>query len=186
MPDDRRLLPALWRAAFSSCIPFILFQALIVFVDHGISWATLSDAVVFVPVVLVFASGIAVYRAVFLRRQARGTGIPVTADALRDTWTHTLEGVPFPCVRAALSGAERAFDVVSADGGNPVRLRWRPFRARLSVQVAVTFDETTGSTRLETTAGERLSGLSLARQAGAFVALCQMVRAAGSVEKRRP
>jgi hypothetical protein len=113
-----------------------------------------------------------------LVRQARGLGIPVTGDALRDTQTHTLTGVSFARIRAGLPVAERAFAVTGAAGGNPVRFRWRPFRllSRHSAQGSVTFDEVSGEARVEVRAGDGLDGRITVFQGAVFIALCQIVR----------
>ncbi|MGW3143908.1 hypothetical protein ACWDG1_04305 [Streptomyces sp. NPDC001177] len=175
MSHPGRLLPALWLTALAHSVPLMLLQALMGFVDDGISWSTAAEAASSLPVFAVLSFGCAVCRARALTRRARGTGIPVTADALRDTQSHTFQGVPFPLIRAELAAAERAFAVLGADAGNPVRLRWRPFRSRMSVQASVTFDEASGDTRLQVSAGDELP---LLHQGAAFVALCQMVRSA--------
>ncbi|MFJ3302406.1 hypothetical protein ACIPSA_04660 [Streptomyces sp. NPDC086549] len=179
MAHRGRLLAALWRAALGHGVPLMLLQAVSSFIDDGVSWSTLYEVVLLLPVYAVLAFVFAAFRTRSLARRARGTGIQVTVDALKDTQTHTLQGTPFPCIRAELSGAERAFAAVGADGGNPVLLRWRPFRFRMSVDASVTFDEASGEARLKVSAAE---GLPLLHHGAAFVALCQMVRSVTLVD----
>jgi hypothetical protein len=176
MAQRLRLLSVLALTVFVDMAPLLVLQAVLAFVDDGVSWPTAADAAVFLPAVAFLALILAACQTVALAHRARGTGIPVTAKALNATQTHTLQGVPFPHIRAGLGGGKRGFAVVRADGGNRVLLRWRPFRTRMSVQVSVTFDELSGEARMKVSASDGPNWTPLQHRGAAFVALCQIVR----------
>jgi predicted small secreted protein len=176
MAQRLRLLTVLTLTVFVDMAPLLMLQVVLAFVDDGVSWSTAADAAVFLPAVALLSLVLAACQTVALIRRARGTGIPVTAEALNATQTHTLQEVPFPRIRAELGDGKRGFAVVRADGGNRVLLRWRPYRTRMSVQVSVTFDELSGEARMKVYAGDGPQWTPLQHRGAAFVALCQIVR----------
>ncbi|MHB9861670.1 hypothetical protein [Streptomyces sp. YIM S03343] len=176
MAQRLRLLSALALIAFVDMAPGLAGPALLTFVDDGVSWSTMADAAVFLPIFALLSLVLAVCRAAALARRARDTGIPLTADALNVTQTHALQGVPFPHIRAELGSGKRGFAVAGANDGNRVLLRWRPFRTKTTVRVSVIFDEPSGEARMQVTATEGPNRTPLLRRGAAFVALCQIVR----------
>ena len=183
MVQKLRLMSVLALTVFVDVAPLLVLQAVLDFVNDGASWSTAADAVMLLPafalIVLVFAA----CRTAALAHRARGTGIPVTADALNTTQTHTFHGVPFDRIRADLSGGERAVAVVGAADGSRLQLRWLPFPSRKSVAVSVTFDEFSEEARVRVSAGESPLRTTLLRRGAAFVALCQIVRSVTAADE---
>ncbi|MFH8774834.1 MULTISPECIES: hypothetical protein [unclassified Streptomyces] len=176
MPDGRLVL-RLWLSEFVSFVPLMVTMVLVQVVDDGFARPAFGE-VAPVPVVwavLGLLAALYVYGA--LTRRARGTGIPVTVEALAQTQEHTFPAGRAARLRAVLDSSERAFAVV---GRERLEFRWRPFRGRRSVAGSVTFDASSGEARVRIRAGEGLTGLQGVLRASAFVALCQMVRMVGA------
>ncbi|MFI2200925.1 hypothetical protein ACH47Z_09145 [Streptomyces sp. NPDC020192] len=180
---DRRLLGKLWLATMAGFLPLMVLMPLKIVVNDGLSWATAGE-VALQPFVTAFVSLLlALYVHGTLLRRARGTGIPVTAQALAPTQEHTVPSDRAVRLRSGLSTSDRAWDVVS---GDQLHFRWRPFRGRRSVMGSVTFDETSGEGCLRLEADKALMGRPGLRGASAFVALCQIVRLVGQDASNLP
>jgi hypothetical protein len=173
-----RVLLSLWVTTCTAILPIIGVVWVADFVDVGVSWSTPADEAGTLPVLALFCLAWAVHRTRSLSREARGLGIPVTVDALRDTQTYTLTGVPVARVRAELAVAKKASMVAEAAEGDPVRFRWRPFRLapRVFAEGSVTFDEVSGEVRVALWAGDGLSDWFRLFRGAVFIALCQTAR----------
>ena len=163
----------LWLSTYVSCVPLMVVMVLTGASHQGFAWSALGGALV--PVLTIWAvlallGALYVYGA--LLRRARGTGIPVTVEALAETQERTFPAGPAARLRPVLVTSERAFAVV---GGEQLEFRWRPFRGRRSVAGSVTF-EASGEAWVRIRAGEGLTGTQGLRRASAFVALCQIAR----------
>ncbi|GGM92637.1 hypothetical protein [Streptomyces fuscichromogenes] len=173
MAHRRRLFLRLSLKTFTGAVPMTVTLCVISFVQDGLSWSTLRDTTG-IPLASAALSPLwAAWRTRSLVRAARGLDIPVSENALDRTQTHILTGVPLPLVRAELGAARRASGV---RGGNPVDFSWRPFRGRTYADGSVTYDETSGETRVEVHAGKRLGTDTPLFQGAVFLALCQIVR----------
>jgi hypothetical protein len=157
----------------SGLLPLLLLVCVLDALNLGPSRSLAVD-IVCIPVlwaVLALLMALYVHRA--LVRRARGTGIPVTVDALAATQERTFPAAVAERLRAGLAGSGRALDVT---GEETLTFRWRPFRGPYAVTGSLAVDEASGGARVRLHADERLTyGLGL-RRASAFVALCQLAR----------
>lgn len=173
MPD-RNLLWKLWPATMSGFLPLLAVVCLRDALDDGLSRSLVADLVLAPVVWALFSLLAALYVYAALARRARGTGIPVTADALAATQERVFPARAARRLRAGLVGSARAFDVT--DGEDALEFRWRPFRGRHAVTGALTVDEASGGVRVRLYADEGLTNMPGQRRAGAFVALCEIAR----------
>ncbi|WP_030345164.1 hypothetical protein [Streptomyces sp. NRRL S-1022] len=168
------LLWRLWPATMPGLLPVLVVVGLSGLLDGGPSWS-LAEDVLFTSLgwsSLALLYALCVYATLALR--ARGTGLPVTVDALAATQERAFPAAEAERLRAALAGSGRAYDVTGA--GESWDFRWRPFRGRRTVAGSLTVDRTSGEARVLLRADERPRGLPGLRGAGAFVALCQVTR----------
>ncbi|MGW0209720.1 hypothetical protein ACWDZ8_29375 [Streptomyces sp. NPDC003233] len=172
MPD-RRLLGRLWLATMSGVLSLMILLTALGAVDDGLSWSTVADLTL-PPALWAFVGFLfALYVYGTLLRRARGTGIPVSVEALAACQEYVLGAGRAARLKADLPASERAWDVLS---GEELHFRWRPFRGRRSVTGTVTFDDASGEARMRIHADESLMSGPGLRGASAFVALCQIVR----------
>lgn len=165
----------LWLSAFVSFVPLMVIMALVRIADDGFARPSFGE---WAPVPVMWAVlGLleALYVYVALSRRARGTGIPVTVEALAEMQERTFPAGRAARLRTVLDSSERAFAVV---GRERLEFRRRSLRGRQSVAGSVTYDASSGEgeARVRIRAGEDLPGRQGVRRASAFVALCQMVR----------
>ncbi|MGW2460270.1 hypothetical protein ACWC2M_14795 [Streptomyces sp. NPDC001761] len=172
---DRRLLGRLWLLTMSGYVPLLITVGLSDFLGEGLSRSFAEDLVL-IPLVWA-ALGLlsALYVHAALVRRARGTGIPVTVDALRPVQERAFPAGEAERLRAAIAASGRAYDVTGETGAWD--FRWRPFRGRHAVTGSLTVDRSSGAARLLLRADQGLTGMPGQRTASAFVALCQVTRA---------
>ncbi|MFJ7147655.1 hypothetical protein ACIQVT_05555 [Streptomyces sp. NPDC100445] len=172
MPDGR-LLRRLWMAAMSASLPLRVVMWLVTVVDDGLSRQSVGDLVLAPAVWALLGLLLAgcVHGARF--RQARGTGVAVTPDALADTRERLLPAGAAERLRAGLAGSGRAYDVVD---GEVLEFRWRPFRGRHTI----TGSAASGGVLLRLRVDGAPRGIPGQRNGGAFVALCQVTRPAAA------
>ncbi|GAA3126550.1 hypothetical protein GCM10010521_11440 [Streptomyces rameus] len=169
----RRLLWALWSATMSGLLPLLVLVLVLDALNLGPSRSLAVD-IVCIPVSwALFALLMALYAHRALVRRARGTGIPVTVDALAATQERTFPAGAAERLRAGLAGCGRASGMTGED---PLTFRWRPFRGALAVTGSLAVDEASGGARVRLCADERLTYRLGLRGASAFVALCQLAR----------
>lgn len=173
------LLWRLWPATMPGVVPVVMAVCLSDLVDEGLS-RSLAEDVLFTSLAwssLALLYALCVYADLALR--ARGTGLPVTADALAAAQERAFPAAEAERLRAVLAGSGRAHDVTGE--GESRDFRWRPFRGPHAVTGSLTVDRSSGEARLLLRADERPRGLPGLRGAGPFVALCQLTRAEESV-----
>ncbi|MEU1179250.1 hypothetical protein ABZ464_16655 [Streptomyces sp. NPDC005820] len=172
---DPRLFLALCRTALASAVPLMLTQLLLQLWDEGFGWDSLRGAL-YVPLIwAVFTVAWATAGCFSLTRRARGTGLPVTVDALEETQYVTVPG-DLTRVHEALRAAERSVDVRETPEGELV-FAWRPFRGRRQVSGSAAHDESGGGVRLTVSAGDVSPGAAFLTKGSAFIAICQLTRA---------
>ncbi|MFF4750017.1 hypothetical protein ACWD5R_07860 [Streptomyces sp. NPDC002514] len=172
------LLVRLWGTALAEVVPLMVLTGLSDAVHDGLSWAALADVALAPPLwgaLALVRAGCAVLSLVC---RARGTGIAVTTDALAATQVRRLAASPddWARVRARLGTADRASHHVG--GGDQLHFRWRPFRARRTVQAQLSYDEAARHLRIEVRAMDTLRAAAGLDKGGAFIALCQVARCA--------
>ncbi|MET8772233.1 hypothetical protein [Streptomyces sp. NPDC004658] len=171
---DRRLLWRLWLATMSGFLPLLATLSLSDVVDEDLSRSLAEDLAVTLLVWAALSLLAALYVCAALVRRARGTGIPVTVDALRATQERAFPAGQAERLRAGITGSERAYDVTDEAGA--WEFQWRPFRGRHAVTGSLTVDGPAGEARLLLRADQGLMGMPGQRVASAFVALCQLAR----------
>ncbi|MEW2509013.1 hypothetical protein [Streptomyces sp. NPDC046870] len=171
---DRRLLWRLWLATVSGFAPLPATVCLGDVVDGDASRSLAEDLVGTLLVWAVFSLLAALHVYAALVRRARGTGIPVTVDALRATQERAFPAGEAERLRAGIAASERAYDVTGGVGAWD--FRWRPFRGRHAVTGSLTVDRSSGEARILLRADQGPTGMPGQRAASAFVALCQVAR----------
>ncbi|MEV7812110.1 hypothetical protein AB0P05_15385 [Streptomyces flaveolus] len=151
---DPRLVWRLWTATMSGFVPLLITVGLSDFPGEGLSRSSAEDLGLTLLVWAALSLLAAFYVYAALVRRARGTGIPVTVDALR-------------------AAQERAFPAGEAGAWD---FQWRPFRGRHAVSGSLTVDRSSGRARVLLRADQGLMGMPGQRMATAFVALCQVTR----------
>ncbi|MEU6590773.1 hypothetical protein ABZ923_16390 [Streptomyces sp. NPDC046881] len=176
---DRRLLWRLWSATMPGLLPVVMAVCLGDLVDAGPSWPVADDVL---GTSLVWASLsllLALLGYAPLLRRARGTGLPVTVDALAATQERAFPAAETERLRAVLAGSGRAYDVTGGEGES-WHFRRRPFRGRHTVTGSLTVDRPSDRARLLLRADERPTGMPGLREASAFVALCRITTPRGT------
>ncbi|MER6685128.1 hypothetical protein [Streptomyces olivaceoviridis] len=171
---DRRLLWRLWLVTMSGFAPLLATVGLSDVVDADLSRSLAEDLVVTLLVWAVFSLLAALYVCAALVRRARGTGVPVTVDALRATQERAFPAGQAERLRAGIAASERAYDVTG--GAGAWDFQWRPFRGRHAVTGSLTVDRSSGEARVLLRADQGLTDMPGQRRASAFVALCQVTR----------
>ncbi|MDX3574460.1 hypothetical protein [Streptomyces sp. ID05-47C] len=194
---DRRLLLARWRVILTDNGLFVLMALCLIPVwNDGVTWRNAAESLLVAPAVVALALLAAVAQCAGLARRARGSGLPVTVHADDDTQTLTLPGTwsseDQDRFRAALLASGRSAGVEESPVGE-LRFQWRPLRSWRFVRATVSRDGTTGGVRLDIRGGEEQKGRDREQPGrhgfrlppgSSFVALCQLVRLAGTSAPR--
>ncbi|WP_405879797.1 hypothetical protein OG747_14885 [Streptomyces sp. NBC_01384] len=179
-----KLLMACWRAAAARCVSPALTMSFIDLGNDGFTWESVSQKVVFSPLVWgILTLPVAALGVWSLRRRAGAAGIALSASALDDRQTHVLRPVLVSDgwqdrVREELATSERAF-LVAEKGDEEIHFRWRPGRGKQSVWGSMSFDAPSGDVVLDVRDEEGLLGVSGLGKGVSFVAVCQIARATG-------
>ncbi|MER5749889.1 hypothetical protein [Streptomyces sp. NPDC002088] len=181
-----RLAVALWGTALAWLSSLVGTQLFIGLLRDGFSWGGLGEQVVgclvgFGTVSLVWVAA----ACLFLRRRARGAGIPLTAEALEERQVLGLRPAPgadgrHERILGELRAADRAA-LVAERGEEEVWFRWRLGRAGRSVWGSLTFDSASAAVLLDIREEEGGTGVAGLRKGTAFLAVCQIARALGLV-----
>lgn len=171
---DRRLLWRLWLVTMSGFVPLLVPVGLSDFLGEGLSRSFAEDLLLTPLVWAALSLLAALYVYAALVRRARGTGIPVTVDALRATQERVFPAAEAERLRAGIAASGRAYDVTGETGAWD--FQWRPFRNRHAVTGSLTVDRSSGEARVLLRADQGLMGMPGQRVASAFVALCQVTR----------
>lgn len=171
---DPRLVWRLWTATMSGFVPLLITLGLSDFLGEGLSRSSVEDLGLTLLVWAALSLLAAFYVYAALVRRARGTGIPVTVDALRAAQERAFPAGEAERLRAGIAGSGRAYEVTGEAGAWD--FQWRPFRGRHAVSGSLTVDRSSGRARVLLRADQGLMGMPGQRMASAFVALCQVTR----------
>ncbi|WOX15965.1 hypothetical protein [Streptomyces sp. N50] len=171
------------EAACAIAVPVVIRVGFELWDRGGVAWSAAGE------LAATWAAASVVWAAVawlLLRHRARGSGITLTPDALAARQTRQLRLLR-PSVgwsdrmRAELKASDRA-SVTAEKGREEIWFHWRPGRRRRTVWGSITFDEPSGTVRLDLRDGAAYTGGGELRRGAAFVALCQLARELGLVE----
>jgi hypothetical protein len=179
------VLVGCWRdAARAFAVLFVTIEILLEAFDRdGVTWGEAGEDVALWAVV---GAAWAVMTWLLLRRRARTAGILLTPDVLAGRQTRQLRALR-PSVgwsdrmRTELKASDRA-SVAAEKGREEIWFHWRPGRRKRTVWGSITFDEPSGTVRLDLRDGAAYTGGGELRRGAAFVALCQLARELGLVE----
>ncbi|MDV9172334.1 hypothetical protein R6V09_19795 [Streptomyces sp. W16] len=179
-----RVWAGCWReAACVLAVPMVIQVGLQLWDQRGGAWGAVGERLSAWAAVSVVWAAVAWLS---LRHRARTSGITLTPDALTGHQTRQLR-VPRPSVgwsdrmRTQLKAADRA-SVAAEKGSEEIWFHWRPGLRRHTVWGSITFDEPSGTVRLDLREGAVYTGVSGVRRGASFVALCQVARGLGLVE----